>query len=482
MASRRYAKAGRRRTAIVIASLLALTVASFVLARPLYPRVANLFDFRAFYCAGSAVAAHRDPYRTEPLRSCWNASKGFPEGHGVPFAVPVPLPGYALAPFVLLSRLPFPVAAGLWVAVLLACFASTVVLLHRLCGWRVETIFAALLLSEGLRSVLLGQPVPIVCAGIVATAFLVSRGHDRAAALAATLAMFEPHLGLPVCFALFIARPRARAILLLCGAGLVLISAALLGTDLNVEYLRDVLPAHALSEISNEEQYSLSYIAHLAGLGESAASGLGTLWYILMLGAGIAAGRLAAGRTGMPGLLVLVPPAFAVFGGAFVHVQQLAVAIPAALVLSSTRSREARLCAVAVFLLAIPWGALALLSLNLLVVAGVALVLAHDLFALSALRSALVSAAATAVLIALVNSLGEHPVPAIGPIDPRDGLALAEVGWRRFIEEDYRSNVLQNNVAKIPGWCGLLLIVLASVGLDPARLRPSSALPSGSPR
>jgi hypothetical protein len=470
MAFPQRAETRSHRSTITIASLVALVLLSFLVARPLYPRVAGLFDFRAFYCAGSAVAAGRDPYRTEPLRSCWNATKGFRPGYGVAFAVPVPLPGAALAPFVLLSRLPFAVAADIWVLVLLASFAATVILLCRLCDWRSETIVAALLLPLGLRSILLGQTVPIVCAATVAAAFLATRGRDRAAALVAVLTMFEPHLGLPVWLALFIARPRSRVVLTICGAGLVFASLALLGTGLNLEYVRDVLPAHALSEISNEEQYSLSYLAHAAGLGEQSAARLGTLSYLVMLGAGIFAGRMAAARTGAAALAVLVPPAFVVLGGPFVHVQQLAIAIPAALVVSGLRVPGARLCAIAVVLLAVPWGALALIELNVPVLFGVTFVLARELLALSVARSALLSAASGGVALALLSSLGEHPVPVLGPLDPRDGVALAEVGWRTFIEQDYRSNVLQNNLAKIPGWSGLLLVVLGSVGLGPARV------------
>jgi len=472
MASSRRAEAGeRRRSTVTIAALVGLAVLSFLLARPMYPRVAGLFDFRAFYCAGSAVAAHRDPYRTEPLRSCWNATKGFQPGYGVAFAVPVPLPGAALGPFVLLSRFPFAVAAGIWVIVLLASFAATVALLSRLCDWRVETIFAALLLPEGLRSILLGQTVPIVCAATVAAAFLVARGRDRAAAFVSVLAVFEPHLGLPVWLALFIARPRSRLILALCGAGLVLASVALLGAGENLEYVRYVLPAHALSEISNEEQYSLSYVAHAVGVGERTAGNLGAVSYLVMLGAGIVAGRVAAARTGAPALAVLVPPAFAVLGGPFVHVQQLTIAIPAALVLGATRFPGAKFCGVAAFLLAVPWGALALLDLNLPLLFGVTFVLARELLALSVSRAAFVSAASGGVALALLSSLRAHPVPVLGPIDPRDGFTLAEAGWRTFIEQDYRSNVVQNNLAKIPGWSGLLLVVLGSFGFEPDALR-----------
>jgi hypothetical protein len=441
-----------------------LALLSFLLAPQQFRRVANLFDFAAFYCGGSAIAEHHDPYRTEPQRTCWNATRGFPPGQGVPFAVPAPLPGYALAPFVFLSRMPFPAAAALWVTLLLGSFALTVVLLRRLCDCRIETIFAAMLLNEGIRSIFLGQVVPVVCAATVAAGLLVSRGRDRAAALAATVAMLEPHLGLPVCLALFIARPRSRAVMAICGAALALISFEVLGVDGNLEYFRDIIPAHALSEVSNEEQYSLTYLAHLAGLGEHAASLFGTLSYVAMLAAGIVAGRLAAARTGAPALFLLVPPAFAVFGGPFVHVQQLAIAIPAALVLSSARLPGTRLSAVAVFLLAVPYGALTLLGLGLPLVAGVTFVLALDLFELPPVRSALVSAVSVGTLVAILSSLVPRPTPIIGPLDQRDGRALAADGWRTHVEATFHSNPLQYNLAKIPGWCGLLLIVLVSSG------------------
>ncbi len=469
------ASPGRSRTALVIASLLALGLLSVLLARGQYVRVASLYDFAAFYCAGGVVAAHGDPYLAEPLRSCWNATRGFAPGYGVPFAVPAPLPGYALAPFALLSRIPFPLAGAIWVALLLGSFMLTVSLLRRLCGWRTETIFAVLLLGAGARSIFHGQLVPIVYAATVATAYFVVRGRDRAAALAAALTLFEPHLGVPVCLALFIARPRSRALLAACGAGLALISVALLGIGGNIEYFRDVLPAHALSEISNQEQYSLTYLAHLAGAGERAASGLGTLSYIVMLGAGIVAGRMAAAKTGRPALLVLVPPALAVLGGPFVHVQQLAIALPAALVLSDARTRDARWCALAAFLLAVPFGALSLLELNLPLVAGVAFVLALDLFKLPAARAALVSAAVVGVLVVLLNTLAAPVIPTLGPLDPRDGKALAEVSWGAYMAASFHANAVQYNLAKVPGWCGLLLIALVAFRAGGSAARSESA-------
>jgi hypothetical protein len=453
-----------RRSAVAIGSLIALAVLTFALARPYYPRAFWPVDFGAFYCAGAAVAEHHDPYRTEPLRTCENALRGFPPGRGVLFAVPAPLPGYALAPFVLASRLPYPLAAGVFVTLLVASFALTVVLLGRLCDLQVEAIFAALFL-QGLYAVFLGQIVPIVGAAAVAAAYFVTRGRDRAAAFAAALTMLEPHLGLPVCLALFVARPRGRTVLAGCGAAFALGSLALLGLDTNLEYAREVLPAHALSEISNQEQYSLTYLAHLAGIGERAAGALGTASYFVMLVAGIVAGRIAAARTGMPALLLLVPAAFVVFGGPFVHVQQLAIAIPAALLLSAARARTAGWCSLAVMLLAVPWATTGFLILNLPIVAGVTFVLALAAFGPSPLRAGLASAAALVFLVALIGSMAGIPAPAVGPIDPGQGAALAEDGWRHYyMDVSFHSSVLPYLVAKVLGWFGLTLIVLAAFG------------------
>jgi hypothetical protein len=321
----------------------------------------------------------------------------------------------------------------------------------------------------------LGQIVPIVCAAAVAAALLVSRENDRAAAFAAAFSMFEPHLGLPACLALFIARPRSRPILAICGAALTLISLASLGVEQNLEYLRAVLPAHALSEISNAEQFSLTYLAHLAGFEEHAAGAIGTVSYVAMVGLGIAGGRVAAARTGKPALLILVPPVFAILGGPFVHVTQLAIALPAAVIMAETRLRRVSYCAIGVFLLAVPWDAIRFLNMNLPVVAGVTFVLAIDLFELSPVRAGLVSACATAVPIALLALIGSFPTATVGPINSSDGAALAEVGWRTFVEFTYKPDIVPNMIAKSLGWSSLILIALATLGnvRPPAGRKPS---------
>lgn len=459
----------RLRSGLVIAGLIALAGLAFATSQPYYPRDAwpiNVFalpvDFRAFYCAGAAVANDRDPYRTEPMRTCQNAARGFPAGRGLRFAVPAPLPGYAIAPFVPLSRLPYAAANGVFMAGLLASLVMSVVLLGRLCARRPETIFAALLLPW-LYALFIGQIVPIVCAATIGAAYFVARGRERLAALAAALAMLEPHLGLPVCLALFIARPRARAVLAGSGLLLAIASIALLGFDANIEYLRDVLPAHVSSELSNEEQYSLSYLAHLAGIGDRTASGLGTLSYVVMLAIGVFAGRLAAARTEMPALFLLVPPAFAVLGGPFVHAQQLAIAIPAALVLSSRISLNARTCSLAVMLLAFPWTAAGFLTLNLPVVAAVAFILALDLFEFTPSRAGIVSLASIAITAALLGAFAGLPPLTIGPVDSGEGTTLAEDAWRSHVEATFQGSAIPYIAAKLFGWSGLILIAVATL-------------------
>ena len=62
---------------------------------------------------------------------------------------------------------------------------------------------------------------------------------------------------------------------------------------------------------------------------DTVAARIGSLWYVGMIVAGTIAAGLLARETKNRAFLVCVPPAFAVFGGAFVHVTEIAVALPA---------------------------------------------------------------------------------------------------------------------------------------------------------
>src|SRR5580700_3565277 len=94
----------------------------FFIARPESRPQSLLRDFNAFYCAGETIVHRADPYRNEPLGTCERSAgrPDFLERAPAYLAVPAPLPGYALAPFVLLALLPYAAAAGAWTFILLA--------------------------------------------------------------------------------------------------------------------------------------------------------------------------------------------------------------------------------------------------------------------------------------------------------------------------------------------------------------------------
>jgi hypothetical protein len=106
------------------------------------------------------------------------------------------------------------------------------------------------------------------------------------------------------------------------------------------------------------------------------------------------------------------------------------------------------------------------LVLNLPVVAGVVFLLATNLFELSPIVAGLSGLASIALLAALLSTLADIPAPVIGALDPAAGPALAEDGWRSYVEASFHSSILPLIAAKLPGWCGLVLIAVAAAGFD----------------
>ncbi len=74
------------------------------------------FDFRSFYCAARVLSTGADPYRYEPLRSCEAQLTELPS-NGV---VPAPLPPYAFAVLLPLTKLSFARANLVWVLLIVA--------------------------------------------------------------------------------------------------------------------------------------------------------------------------------------------------------------------------------------------------------------------------------------------------------------------------------------------------------------------------
>ncbi len=459
----------RRPQAIALGVTIALLLAA-ILAAPAswHLGASGLFrDFDAFYCAGASLAAGADPYLAEPLGACERAPKPFGLHNQIPhLSMPAPLPPYALAPFVLLAHVPYGAAALLWFAFLLACVIGSAWALREISGLSFGATLAAFALGDGYAALSLGQVAPLAVAGITFAAWALARERFALAALFAALAMIEPHVGLPACLALFLFAPRSRAVLLGCALACVALSFAIGGTALNLEYVRSVIPAHALSEVANEKQLSLSIVAHQLGASDALALRIGSFSYLLALGVGLAAAKALADRLRTPALLVTLPVAFTLAGGGpFIHIAQIAAAIPAAAILYARLPERRVPLGFALGLIAIPWAQF--LNLGTTFPLFVALAVVMLAWSLGVERPLAVAALALgALFLALLPQqfLVDLPDPAAALTLAYDPTALAEKTWDVFTHAIAQSNGVAYTLAKLPTWAGLLAIAGISLG------------------
>ncbi|HEX3672361.1 MAG TPA: hypothetical protein VHT92_11720, partial [Candidatus Cybelea sp.] len=463
---RRWISAG-----VLLAALIALALQVGVVTRTGF----LMGDFRAFYCAARVTSEGANPYRVEPLRSCETSlgmTQFFKNNPGI--VIPAPLPGYSLAALVPLALLPFAIAAAIWSALLAVACVVCVLTLARFANLTRETALAILSIALVALSLPFGEVVPLALGCIALAGYFAWLGHARAAALAGAGAMIEPHLGLPVCIALAVWLPATRWTLAIAFVGLGALALVALGPAVNLEYFGSVLPAHALSEATRDTQYSLTAVLAALGVSPEAAVRGGTLWYAAMVVAGtIVAGRLAK-QMKNAAFLACVPPAFAVFGGTFIHVTQIAAALPAAALLVSYSAQRYRVLAiVALLALAVPWYWVmspALIVAPLVPVAYLAWRYTREgRFALVA------GVGAAALLLGLVELVGMTPHVAAHTLPPAIDPRLAEASWSRFTVKG-STNVLAGWMLRLPTWIALstLLVLLARA----AGARIAAAVPA----
>jgi len=428
-----------------------------------------MLDFRAFYCAGSALDAGADPYRAEPLRSCEVAAYGaFPQGYPQ-VAVPAPLPAYAIAPFALLARLPYNVAAPLWLLATVMAMALSAVLLIGLSRLPAPVVWAALLLPVGLVSGFLGQLVPFALLALVVCARALEAERPLLAALAAAASLIEPHFGLPVCLGLALGMRRARLPLGALLAATAALSIVLLGVERNLEYVRAVLPAHLASEVGNEEQYSLTHLLNLAGVSDSPALQLGNLSYAVAIVAGaLLALRLVRG--GAPrSLFVLLPAAFAPLGGSFVHLQQMAFVIPALLVLLGRVAFRDAWLGSALLMLALPFGNFTFLFVTAPFALATVVVLAREQLRLSWLATLSLAVAVLAAICGLTAAFTPRPDVHAAVAAASGSGRLAEATWDALIRSSYHSNIALFTLSKVPTYVALAIFAIVTCRLAFAR-------------
>lgn len=395
----------------------------------------NRTDTLAFYCGARVVAAGADPYRAEPLRTCEHSAQ---RAVGIdPIAnlvVPAPLPGYALALLRPLANLSYPVALAVWFGILAAAVAITVVLMWRMTGLPRLPLAVAFFGADAYASISLGQIVPLVVLAIVAAATAARTGNPRRAALFAGCALVEPHLGLPIVLALALFVPRTRLILASIVLGLGILSVASLGLERNIEYFTAALPAQARGEgLEFHRQYSLSALLSVMGVPARVALRAGSLSYVGALVAGLALARRARATFDEPAMIVIVPAAIVLVGGAYAHIAQMAAALPLGCVLVARTTGVSRRVAIAATVcLAIPWQTLA-------------------------------SEPTIAALFPATPSI--DPVPLLARVSAGSRLASdAWDAWNATIANRDHRTTLEVLLGKLPTWFGLVaLAVLATL-------------------
>lgn len=324
---------------------------AYALVNPPPMRAAYL-DFNSFYCAAGILSRGQDPYRYEPLHSCEirNLHPVTPNA-----VVPAPLPPYAIAAFMPFTKLSYPRAQFAWWLVLVAGAAVILGALLALTGLPLLLIGTCVSISILLPSLIVGSLALVPIALLSLSGLAIVRQRWVGAAVLQGAACIEPHLALPVLVATFAFVPQMRPRLAFIGALLLAASIAAAPIPLGIEYLTKVLPAHAVSEINNGEQYALSATLHAFGLSEPLSVSIGEAQYALFALAGL--WTVARVRNQLPESVVFVPMALAVMGGPFVHLTQIGAALPLALIVAARTRSAPAWAAVALLAIAIPWQA-----------------------------------------------------------------------------------------------------------------------------
>lgn len=290
-------------------------------------------DFNAFWCAAKTLQMHGNPYLNQPLHACeaMNVPAFFAANPNV--TVPAPLPPYALALLAPLALVPFAYARALWWLVLLAATLAA--------GFGIASV-ARVPRSLGIASSFLailgpavfpGALAPIPVALTIFATHAVQRAAWNRAAILLGCAMIEPHMVLPACLCVFLFIPQLRLRLMAVASVLGALTLAAVGPSVALAYFTQILPAHALAEVNNLAQYSLTAALYHLGVAPGAAVRAGSIQYaVFALGGAAIARRLQRGDEDAS-WLVLIPAGFAVIGGAFIHLDQVAMIVPVGVML-----------------------------------------------------------------------------------------------------------------------------------------------------
>lgn len=450
-----------RIAAFVAVVLLAAACGYVLLASP----DRGALDFQAFYCAGSAVRAGADPYRTQPLGECEHrVTSGSYASLPANVVLPAPQPGYDIAGFALISLMPFAIAKAVWGALLAVALALALLATIGATRARPGEVAMALTASLIFPALAFGELFAFFAAALCAAIFFAASGRWISAGIAGALCLVEPHLGLPVCVALALWRPQTRAAMATAILALAGIAITTLGVHANLEYLTTVLPLHALAELGSDAQLGIATLLHAVGATDRIAMLGGAAFYVCTAIAGIVFGRRLAVCSGMDAFIPAVPAAFAAMGATFMHATELFAAVPLALLAVRARTRAHAFFASALLLLSVPWY-MALERGNAAAFAGLAAIVVFYLtwrVGGTIAGGAVAGAAACALLLAAPTVTGLPALHAHPPVPIAD-TAYPQAGWQRWIAHELSSGSAASWLLRALSWSGLLLLGAGTV-------------------
>jgi hypothetical protein len=174
--------------------------------------------------------------------------------------------------------------------------------------------------------------------------------------------------------------------------------------------------------------------------------------------------KTLAHRTGNRAVVALIPMAFAVFGGPYVHWQQVVGAIPAALLLFRLSGGRSSIVAAAVVAIAIPW--LYVVAWGPLIpgATAIAALLVWDLLKPSVLFQAATTAAVlmglTLVTLGLPHTTSMAPF--IASVKAND---WADISWGSYVRARIPIGTGTFFWLHFPTWAGLLVVVSTAIRL-----------------
>jgi hypothetical protein len=163
------------------------------------------------------------------------------------------------------------------------------------------------------------------------------------------------------------------------------------------------------------------------------------------------------------GAMVLLPPAFVLFGGTYMHIAQMCVAIPIVLLLLAKAARQYRTgLAIALTALAIPWLGLVGSPLSAILASVVAAVCLRPGIRRERITLAAMAAVAFFLIGVTVWAASLHHAPgAIADAAARTHVS-ASAAWAQTVANVHSPGDAVYWVVKLPTWLALL-VLLATV-------------------